>query len=230
MEGLENHPTAATLRLMRFGFEPNQPLVDKTAQFVQESHRVTTPLRFYASRQLLMRMPDFYRHEGNLETINKNFKAFKKPIHIAQNIVHREIDAHTTRFRFLTTNQIDFDTLTSLSVHPDDRKVDSFGSYKNPTSDQLPNQIENQPMNGHYLFVDIATKVLAKESERRRATVAFNQRAAGGAFFVHTSAISTVKDIFVTSQSPYLAPVESLTDHMPDPETIDDGDELSIAG
>jgi hypothetical protein len=56
-----------SLRLMRFSFEPNPELLKETESFIQASHRPSPIIRFYASRQLLIQTPDYYRHEANLQ-------------------------------------------------------------------------------------------------------------------------------------------------------------------
>jgi len=210
MEGIENSlvPSAPQppLRLMRFSFEPNTPLLQETEQFIQESRRRVTPIRFYASRQLLLSVPHFYEHEGSLQNITRKFTAFTEPLHVSPMIRSKQLANDMTRFQLRTTDQEVFDKLTSLEVRPE-TKFDNYVSYEHGTLQQLPNKIENQPDTGHYLFIDIATNALIGDKERRMAEHAFISKAAAHKFFLHTIELNRIRDYYPVSE-----PIEQHTE------------------
>lgn len=209
------------LRLMRFSFEPNESLLKETRMFVQESRRLTTPIRFYASRQLLLEVPDYYRHEGSLQRLGRDFAAHNEPLPLAPMVRDRQLSPETTRFQFLLSDQEAFDSLTSLEVKPD-RRAEDYYSYEYAAVQQLPNKIEGQPTRGHYLFVDIASDALIGAKERRMAEHAFASKAAKRNFFLHTIALTMIRDIPPKPVRP-----EPSTEQTP---LDDDDDELPEAG
>jgi len=201
MDSLENslvpHTPKPPLRLMRFSFEPNNSLLEETRALVHESRRPSTSIRFYASRQLLLQVPDFYRHEGSLHTIDRSFSAFNEPLHLAPVIRSKELKDRTTRFMLRAVEQDAFDQLTSLEVKPD-KKFNKYATYDHLPLRQLPNEIEGQPETGHYLFVDIASSALVNGRERRANEQAFMRKAQAGRFFLHTIGLNTVRDIYTS--------------------------------
>ncbi|RWZ78822.1 MAG: hypothetical protein EOT05_03685 [Candidatus Microsaccharimonas sossegonensis] len=208
-------------RLMRFSFEPNESLLKETGKFIQEPRRHTTPIRFYASRQLLLDIPDYYQHEGSLQRLGRKFAAYTKPLHVAPHMREKELPGgSTTRFQFLLSNQEEFDALTALKIQPETR-FDTQGTYQDDTIEQLPNKIDRQPTFGHYLFVDIASQALISHKARRMAEHAFNLKAAKKSFFLHTIALSTIRDI-----APPPVHSDSSVERLP----YGGGDELPEAG
>jgi len=188
MEGIEN-PATRSLRVMRFNFEANELLHQELALQLNEKRRQETPLRFYASRQLVVGMDDFYQFEGELQKIARRFRNFNEPIRLKPTIGTRDINADTTRFRLAPVDQAAFDAMTSLEIVGDENTI-----YPEPMP-QFPNKIENQPESGHYLFVDVATDALLTASERKMATRRLIDKMAASRFWLHTSSLSTVRDI-----------------------------------
>lgn len=174
---------------MRFSFEANEPLQQELALQLNEKRRHDTPLRFYASRQLLLDVEDFYHREGDLQRIGKRFHDFYEPIVLKPTFASREIDDRTTRFRFAPLDQPVFDAMTSLDPIGDERR-----QYAKPM-EQLPNRIEGQPEKGHYVFVDVATGALLRSSHRKMAERTLVQKMAANRFWLHASSLSTVRDI-----------------------------------
>lgn len=218
MEGLENTPVSS-LRLMRFSFEPNEQLLEETKKLVEESRRPSTPIRYYASRQLLLPISEYYQHEGSLQRIGRAFTRRNDPIHVAPVIRSKELTGGVTRYQLLSTQQKAFDELTSLEVRSDTR-FDSSALYEYSTTRQLPNEIEQQPGQGHYLFIDIATDALKSEKERRTVENAFVEKAAKDRFLLHTLALSAIRDIHRVIEQPQALLYD----------TDGDEDQLPIAG
>lgn len=194
MESLEN-PQTRSLRVMRFSFEANEALQAELTLQLNEKQRRITALRFYASKQLVIPMNDYYRREGDLQKIGRRFRNFHEPIQVRPAIASRQIDELTTRFRLLPTNQTAFDVMTSF-----DPVVDPNYPYNRP--EPIPNKVEKQPETGHYLFVDVAADALLGVGQRKMAERTFSTRAATGRFWLRTEALRTVKDINYTIPSP----------------------------
>ncbi len=200
MEGLEN-PHTRSLRVMRFSFEANEALQSELTLQLNEKQRRVMALRFYASKQLVIPMNEYYRREGDLHKIARRFRNFHEPIQVQPAIASREINERTTRFRLLPADQTAFDVMTSL-----DPVVDPNYPYNRP--EPIPNRVENQPETGHYLFIDLAADALLSVGQRKMAERIFITRAETGRFWLRTEALRTVKDINYTIPSP----VEELTD------------------
>jgi hypothetical protein len=187
MEGIEN-TDARSLRVMRFRFEANDSLNDQVALQLDERRRKLVAFAFYGSRQLLLTMNDYYKREGDLQKIGKRFRGFREPIHLKPVARSHEINDHTTRLQFVPVEQGVFDAMTSLDlVAPEE----DYGWNTPP----LPNLIMNQPEKGHYIFVDVPTDALLGDRQRKMANMALTNEIAANRLWLHTLALSTVRDM-----------------------------------
>ena len=149
MVSIENqHPSS--LRVMRFGFEPSPILLEQLHAQLESTRRLSTPLRLYASSQLLISLEDYYQHEDDIFTIGQEFNARRSGLRVKPSISSVELEKTSlTRLALQPTVQEEFDALFA--------KINL-----------LPNRIE-QPASGHYIFADVATDALLAGSERNVA-------------------------------------------------------------
>lgn len=146
MVGIENqHPHS--LRVMRFGFEPNPVLLEQLRAQLEPTRRLSTPLRLYASSQLLISLEDYFEHEEEIFTIGQEFSTHRPGFGVKPQVGSVRLEkSPLTRIGLQPTAQEEFDTLFS--------KINL-----------LPNRMR-QPDKGHYLFADVATDALLAGSER----------------------------------------------------------------
>lgn len=196
---MEVSPTTKenTVRVMRFSFDANESLRDQLAQQIDERWRYMTPLSFYASRQLVLPVESAYLHKEELQILGKEFQDKSNPIVIQPQIRSKIIDHRLTRFQLVPKNQITFDHMVSLDIYPHPSRFNSDTSRQ-------PEKIENliqQPKTGHYLFVDIATKVLVDERHLRAEEAMFAEKAKKGKFWLQPQRLHTVRDIRYTAKA-----------------------------
>jgi hypothetical protein len=187
MEGIENqHPSS--LRVMRFGFEPNLILLEQLRTQLEPTRRLSTPLRLYASSQLLISLEDYYEHEDDIFTIGQEFSARRAGLGIMPRLDSKELPKTLlSRLRLQPTAQEEFDAMIA--------KVNL-----------LPNSIQ-QPTEGHYVFVDVATHALLAGSERKVARDRFSKVGKRLRYTVEPTRFVIQRDIPLSSiHQPKLSP------------------------
>jgi len=172
-----------------------------------------TPIHFYASRQLLMKVPDFFTYEGSLQRLNKDFTAYNEPLYIRPSLKSKELPNGTTRFQLRLARQAIFDEITTLDIKTEHR-FDTNNAYIEVSS-ILPNEIKEQPDKGHYLFIDIATQALVSGRERSQKEHDFVDMADAHKFFVRTESLRSIRDMYpaitVPKVSAEIVPIENIS-------------------
>jgi hypothetical protein len=87
-----------------------------------------------------------------------------------------------------------FDELTSLEIQSGPL-YDNESNHCHTLPQYLPNEIQNQPDIGHYVFVDIPTSSAVNSKERKAVERNFLDKAAAGKFSLDSLVLATIKDI-----------------------------------